>query len=527
MNIAVGIVRTKAMAIMLGPSGVGLLGLYGSIADLIQSIAGMGVNSSGVRQIAVAVGSNENERIAKTAQVIRRTSFFLGLLGAVVLFAFSTQLSVLTFGNDQYANGVALLSAVVFFKLISVGQEALIQGMRRVSDIAKMGVLSAIFGTAISIPVVYFLREDGVVLSLILVAAMTLCTSWWYRRKVILPIPSMTASEVSREQSALLKLGFAFMFSGLMVAGGAYIVRLIVVRHAGVDAAGLYQSAWALGGLYVGFILQAMGTDFYPRLTAVAKNDSECNRLVNEQAHISLLLAGPGVIATLAFAPLVISLFYTAKFEGAGELLRWLCFGMTLRVVSWPMGFIIVAKGAQNLFIFSELAWTSVYLGLAWICVSYFNLNGAGIAFFGSYVFHVVMIYMIVRRLSGFRWSPATKNTSFLFLTLITVVFCSFYALPFYLATGVGVLATLLSGLHSINVILNLVPLDRIPRPVARLFSWLGLAELSNAQNENSAELRQGKIVVAKNPVLITTRLIWMLILVTVCYILLNRLYKF
>ena len=72
LNIAFGIVRIKAMAMFLGPAGVGLMGLYGSIADLTHSAAGMGIPSSGVRQIAEAVGSGEVERIARTAAVLRR-----------------------------------------------------------------------------------------------------------------------------------------------------------------------------------------------------------------------------------------------------------------------------------------------------------------------------------------------------------------------------------------------------------------------------------------------------------------------
>src|SRR5688572_22370057 len=78
VNVAIGIVRTKAMALFLGPAGVGLLGLYSSVLDLTQAIAGMGVNSSGVRQIAEAAGSGEKDRIARTAVVLRRTSIFLG-----------------------------------------------------------------------------------------------------------------------------------------------------------------------------------------------------------------------------------------------------------------------------------------------------------------------------------------------------------------------------------------------------------------------------------------------------------------
>jgi len=479
LNIIIGIIRTKAMAMLLGPSGVGLMGLYGSITDLTISVVGMGINSSGVRQIAEAVGSDDTERIARTASVLRRISILLGVLGAVFLIGFSGPLSKLTFGNDQHATAIALLSIAVFFNLVSAGQGALIQGMRRISDLAKMGILGTLFGTLISILVVYFLREDGVAPSLVLVAAMGILTSWWYSRKIPIQTPSISTSQVGQEAAALLKLGFAFMVSGLLMAGAAYAVRLIVVRKVGFDAAGLYQAAWALGGLYIGFILQAMGADFYPRLTAIAKDNAECNRVVNEQAHVSMLLAGPGVIATLTFAPLVIALFYTPKFEGAVEILRWLCLGMTLRVISWPMGFIIVAKNVQNLLIFSELAWTVVYLGLAWTCVSSFGLKGAGIAFFGSYVFHVLMIYVIVRRLSGFRWSIANMQTSFLFIALITVVFCSYYALPPLLAMGIGTLAVLLSGVYSIQVFLNLISLDRIPRPVLKSLQWLRLAPSS------------------------------------------------
>lgn len=499
LNIAIGIVRTKAMAMLLGPSGVGLLGLYGSITELTISIAGMGINSSGVRQIAEAAGSGDTERIARTAAVLRRISILLGVLGAVFLIGFSGPVSALTFGSDQHATAVALLSIAVFFSLVSAGQGALIQGMRRISDLAKMGVLGSLFGTLISIPTVYFLREEGVVISLVLVAAMTVLTSWWYSRKIPIQMPSISASQVRQEAAALLKLGFAFMASGLLMAGAAYAVRLIIVRKAGFDAAGLYQSAWALGGLYIGFILQAMGTDFYPRLAAIAKDNTECNRVVNEQAHVSMLLAGPGMIATLTFAPLVITLFYTPKFEGAVEILRWLCLGMTLRVISWPMGFIIVAKNVQNLLIFSELAWTVVYLGLAWVCVSSFNLKGAGIAFFGSYVFHVLMIYAIVRRLSGFRWSAANLQTSFLFLGLIAVVFSSFYALPPFLAMGVGTLAVLLSGVYSIQVFLNLISLDRIPRPVLKSLQWLRLTPSSynefNSLNTNYQAAISGSVV--------------------------------
>jgi enterobacterial common antigen flippase len=472
-NVGLGIVRTKVMAMLLGPGGVGLMGLYSSVIDLAQSIAGMGINSSGVRQIAEAVGSGETARIARTATVLRRISVLLGILGAVLLATLCVPVSRWTFDTTEHAVGVALLGLAVFFRLISAGQEALIHGMRRIGDLARMAVFGSVFGTVLSIVLIYFFREQGVVPSLIGIAAMTLLTSWWYRRKIQIESVPVSSAEMGKEAGALLKLGFAFMASGILMMGAAYAVRIIVRDHSGLGAAGLYQSAWALGGLYVGFILQAMGSDFYPRLTAVASNHPECNRLVNEQAEVSLLLAGPGVVGTLTFAPLVIALFYTAKFGAAVDCLRWICLGMALRVIAWPMGFIVLAKGVQKIFFWTELAATAVNVGLAAILVQHYGLTGAGMAFFGLYVIHGIVIYFVVRRLSGFRWSAENKRIGLLVLSLMGAVFGAFYVLPFWLATTLGTLATILSGIYSVRVLCQLVPLGHLPRRVQQVFSWL------------------------------------------------------
>jgi PST family polysaccharide transporter len=372
---------------------------------------------------------------------------------------------------------VKLLSATVFFSCLSSGQAALIQGMRRISDLVRMGVLGGTLGAIIGLPLVYFLREDGVVPSLISGAAISLTASWWYSRKLRIQTPLMTVAQIGHEAAGLLKLGFAFMASALMMTGASYAIRVFVLRKIGFDAAGLYQSAWTLGGMYVGVILGSMGTDFYPRLTAAAKDNSTCNRLANEQTQVSVLLAAPGVIATLTLAPLVIALFYTAKFQEAVAVLRWLCLGMALRVISWPMGYIIIAKGARNLFVWAEMAWTAVYVGLAWVCVNAFGLNGAGIAFFGSYIFHVLMIYLIVRQLSRFQWSAENIKIGLLFISILILIFLAFYGLPYRLAMAVGIFALLASSVYSMRSLLRLVTLNVVPRPILRLLEWFRLVE--------------------------------------------------
>lgn len=472
VNVAAGMVRSKAFAVLLGPAGFGLMGVYWSIVNFAESVAGMGVNTAGVRQIAAAAGSGEGERVARTAMVLRRTSLALGLLGAVALAVLSGPVSRLTFASGDHTLAIALLSLAVLFRTLGAGQGALIQGLRRIGDLARSGVIGGLVGTAASIGLVFAFREGGIVPSVIATEGAFLLLAWWFSRKLALTSAPVSLGEVGREAGALLKLGFAFMASGMLGMGAAYAVRLIVVRALGIEAAGLYQSAWTVGGLYVGFILQAMGADFYPRVTATAGMAAESNRLVNEQTHTSLLLAGPGVLGTVTFAPVVVPLFYSAAFQDAVDLLRWFCLGVTLRVVTWPLGFVIVAQARQRTFLLVEVGYTLGYLVLSWLGVGLLGLDGSGVAFFLSYVLHGMLVYPAVHRLTGFRWSATNVRLAVSLLALVGAVFASFHLLPWWLATALGAVATAGTAAYSIRALGRLVPLDRLPSAVRHVLRW-------------------------------------------------------
>ncbi len=477
VSIAFAVIRNKAIAVLLGPGGIGLMGLYNSISDLANTLAGIGIQASGVRQIAEANGTGDADRIARTATVLRRVSVVLAIVGAVMLVALSAPIAAFTFGDHAHAAGVALLSVALSCRLLSSAQMALIQGMRRIADIARIEVFAAMFGTLLGVPLIYVFREDGIVPALISIAAVTLATSWWYSRNIRITPPPMTARMVSHEAGELLQLGFVFMVSGFLTVGAAYAVRIIVLRTVGFEAVGHYQAAWSIGGLYAGFILQAMGTDFYPRLTAVATDDAACNRLVNEQAHVSILLAGPGLLATLTLAPLLITALYSAEFHPAADLLRWLCLGMMLRIVAWPMGFIVLAKGARRIFFWTEVAATLIHVGLAWLLIPFWGIEGAGIAFVGLYLWHTALIYALGRRLSGFRWSRANVLLGLLFVPIAAGVFWGFLYLPQCPAMALGAVATLATGIFSLSRLLRLFPAGTAAALAGR---WLPGASGSN-----------------------------------------------
>lgn len=405
VNLLIGLVRTKLVALLLGPAGVGLVGLYTSVTGLMSTLSGLGIGSSGVRQVAEAAASGDHERIGRTVRVLRRVCWLTGLLGTGLTAALAWPLSQWTFANADHAEAIALLGLTLLLGSISGGQMALIQGVRRIGDLARLQVFSAVAGTVISVGLYAWLGERGIVPVLLLSAVINLGASWWFARRVPVPPATVTWGETWGEARGLIGLGMAFMLSGLLTAGVALVARAWILRDLGVEANGFYQAAWGISGVFAGFILQAMGADFYPRLTGVAHDHPQANRLVNEQTEVGVLLALPGLLATLLFSAWIVPLLYSPQFKAAAELLPWFVLGLFGRVLSWPLGYIQLAKGAARWFAATELLFAVLHLLFIWAGLRWLGLWGVALAFAVLYLCYTALMLWVGRWLTGFRWS--------------------------------------------------------------------------------------------------------------------------
>ncbi|MGA3206877.1 MAG: O-antigen translocase [Syntrophales bacterium] len=478
IKILIGIIRTKILAVLLGPAGIGLMGMYDAVTRTVGAITGMGIGSSGVRQIAEAEGTGDQRKIVRTIVTLRRAALVLGALGMLLTIILSEPLSLLTFGDATHSGQIAVLSVTIFLAAVSAGQVALVQGMRRIADLAILSVLEALLGTVVGIPMIFLWGKEGIVPLLITVGAMTILTSWWYARKIPVARIAIGWREILRELRALLALGLVIMAVGLMSTAAMYLIQILVVRQIGLDGVGLYLAAATLSGLYIDVILSAMGRDFYPRLTAVAVDNEACNRMVNEQTEVGLLVAAPGILATLTFAPLIIPLFYSASFIPAYYVLRWQILGIFLRVVAWPLSYILLAKGEGKIYFWTHLTANTVHVTLAWIGVVYFGLEGIGIAFFALHVFFTVMMMAVVNHLSGFRWS----TTSLRFIVVGSVGVALTFLIPRFAAQNIalvlGSLLTLISAIYSLRTLYRIVGPDWIIEFREKLKSRLGWSKI-------------------------------------------------
>jgi len=400
----IGMVRTKAVAVLLGPTGVGLVGLYISVIGLIQTLAQVGLNQSGVREIAAQTNSFS---IAETVKALRRACWFSGVLGWLLVVLFAWPLSEWIFGSREHAWPLAILAIVVLLEVVAGGQKAILQGVRRVADLARLQIAAALLTTMVAVGVYWFFREQGIVAVIILTSVVQLLCSWWFSSRIKLENVPQTWRETAAKSRSLVRLGAVLMYGTLLTSVAGLVIRALVVRELGIDAAGMYQAAWALSGMFALFILQAMGTDFYPRLSAVANDNPTVRRLVSEQIEVGIILALPGIIGVIMFAPWLVWLFYSAAFMQAAELLPWFAIGILGQVIGWPVATIQKAKAATRYMLASRSVEALTHIGVAVWLISWLGFVGVGIAFAVFVLAHNLVNMWIAYRLCRFRYCGA------------------------------------------------------------------------------------------------------------------------
>lgn len=400
MVVALGAVRYKFIALEVGASGVGLLGILTSAANFGVILFSLGMSTSGVQ--ATAAAAEDRSRLQRVRAALLIASSWLGVLGGLVAvllgFAFGGRLVT---GTGHPATVVALgvsLGAMV----ISGAQMALLNGTGHVKSLAVCSGFGALVGTVATIAALQMSGEAGVMAALAVAPLATLaCSSWLVIREPKTAAPPRR-SEWWPELRSLIKLGGVVMLGLLLTSGTQLIIRVWLERDQGLTAAGHFQAAWTITSMYLGFVLTGLAVEYYPRISAQVVDLRGLNKSVDDQVRIALLLAGPVLLWMIVLAPVVLHLLYTVDFQMATGILRLQLLGDIFKIVGWAVAFLLLARRASGAFFIGEVCFNVSYLALGIPIASQGGLTWLGFAYGGAYALYVLVVLVLASRETGF-----------------------------------------------------------------------------------------------------------------------------
>jgi len=411
INILIGLLRTKVAAILLGPAGVGLIGLLQNLMATAAAVSSWGFGNVGTRQIAEAAGREDVAAIAAARRALFWGTLILAGIGGTVLWLLRAPLAERVLDDPGRASDVGWLALGVILGMVSGTQTALLNGLRRIGDLARVSVLSGVLGTVLGIAALWLWGSKGLLVFVLATPLSTFLVGMVYVSRLPKVGIARTPLPMLLDQwRVLAKLGGAFMAAGVITLVAQLLVRTLVQRELGSPALGQFQAAWTVSMTYLGVVLGAMSTDYYPRITAAIHDHAAVNRMVNEQTEVALLLAGPLLLGMLALAPWVIELLYSREFADAVVILRWQVLGDLLKIAAWPLAYIILAAGDGRGYMLTEAFAMAVFVGLVWIGLPIIGLQSTGFAFIGMYLALLPLVYWLAKRRTGFCWAPGVKR---------------------------------------------------------------------------------------------------------------------
>ena len=396
-QILISIVKSKFIAILLGPVGVGIQGLLQSGTEVIRTLTTFGLSQSAVREVSEAAGNNDEDRVKLVTSVINKLVWLTGLLGTVVVMVLSPYLSQSLFGNYDYTLPFIFLSITLLLEQLSSGQKVILQGLRKLKELAKASAWGATIGLIVSIPIYYLFGVNGIVPTLILSSITTVLLSWAYSKQYTKKCPRVTVRQTFKEGRTMLAMGIAMSVSNILITVCAFVLRSYISNNGGTEIVGYYTAGFTIVTTYFSMIFNALATDYYPRLAAVNSDNKKCRDLSNDQGDIASLIMTPLLLICLVFMPLILQVLYSDKFLEANAFVTWAVVGMLFKLASWLIAFQFIAKGETKLYIINETLLNSYTLALSLLGYKYAGLAGLGVAYSLSNVLYFIQVFVIAK----------------------------------------------------------------------------------------------------------------------------------
>jgi len=87
-NILISVIRSKAVAILIGPLGFGVIGLLNSTLRIIGDFTKVGLDTSAVKEISERNSDTDTSKVSEIIFVLEKLIWFTGTLGALITLIF-------------------------------------------------------------------------------------------------------------------------------------------------------------------------------------------------------------------------------------------------------------------------------------------------------------------------------------------------------------------------------------------------------------------------------------------------------
>lgn len=361
LRMAVNLAIIKMIAVVLGPSGLGMIGNLLSVLSVVMVFAGGGMANGIAKYVA--------EHRSRPRAMIRllETAFALGFAVSAVVFVASIvaarPIAIAVFGNADLWWLVPLLGIAHFASFLGSATIAIVNGSHRPDLFAAISIASYLGCIPAALIFIHLLAFKGAVMALMLMAGCTGIPALWLLLRA--PVKRLMRLRFHRSETwQLLRFSMMMATSALAFPTAEIIVRGAVTDQLGLDTTGIWQASIRLSGAIIGFFSVFLLTGFMPRLSALKDPALAIRQVQRSLTQIAAVFAPIAVVIYL-LRETTVHFMFSNKFEALAPLLGWQLTGDFFRICAYTIAILSLAKANLKFYIISEIFQYTLYASIS------------------------------------------------------------------------------------------------------------------------------------------------------------------
>jgi len=395
IRVITGFISVKLVAVYIGPSGLAFMGQMQSFIAMMSAIASAGVNS-GVIKYTAEHYENENikQKIWSTALKI---SLVLIIPVAGIIIFLADFISLKIFNTANYSSIFIIFAITIIFFVLNALLTSILNGQKEIKKLTLLNIIGSIFSLVTTvILVIQFKLYGALIAGIISQSIVFFITLYFVIHSKWFTISMFTSKMDSEYTNKLLKFALMSLVSAITIPLSHIYIRNYIGNNIGWDEAGYWQAIWRISETYLMLITVTLSVYYLPKLSSI-ENKKE---LKNELIYVYKVVMPIVVIMALCiyiFKEQIVNILFTKSFSPMIELFLYQLIGDILKIASWLLGYIMVAKAMVKLYVFTELFFITSFVVFTIFFISIYGLIGVTIAFMVNYLLYLFFLYFSLK----------------------------------------------------------------------------------------------------------------------------------
>lgn len=392
IKFLVGFVLTKLFAILLGPSGIAVLGNMKSVMQILMSSASFGMQRGIIRFTSeFREQRHAFQKLLGTLHIIYGS---IALVIAVVLFFLSDYLANVILQDDKYAWLFQILAIIVPFQGFHVLYFSILQGLDNYKKVVWVELVM-IFCNLIFVGLSTF--KFGLTGALFSVACMPVF--YFFISVVFLKsdIPNFKIAWSSSTAKNLFLYALMTLFSGIAFPLLFILIRNHISSVLGIDEVGYWEAVNQFSFFYFILLNSVMLMYVLPKITAQTDNVFYRSQVVEYVKKIMPLFA-VFLIVLFLLRKYAILVLLSPEFTSIETLFGWQLLGDFFRAMTLIFSIYFHARRLAIPYITIDALLIVLLFTLTTVFVDSYGLIGAVKAHFISYFIYFIVTVFWLRK---------------------------------------------------------------------------------------------------------------------------------